>query len=102
MRMQLSATAAAVALALAGAAALAAEELTEQQAVAIAAAQTKSQCSSSTPCNFKSRRQDGKWYVLVQYTRRASAGAPPTPYPGGHTTFVISDAGTIEKTLPGR
>lgn len=77
-------------------------EASEQQALGVAAAAAAKQCTTSTPCTYQARRRDGQWYVLVQFTRRASPDADPLPYPGGHELVVVDDAGQVVRIQPGR
>jgi hypothetical protein len=76
--------------------------LTQTQAVRIAKAATKKECSRSLPCTYDARRKGTRWYVFVEFTRRNSPSEPPYAYPGGHEIVVVDDQGKIVEVMPGQ
>ena len=72
------------------------------QASAIQAAKryTKAQCTD-TPCNYRARREGKQWNVWVEFTKRASPGAAPKPYPGGHVILYFDAEGSLVRRIQG-
>ena len=69
--------------------------LDRERAIEVAKRQVESKCSPTTPCAFTAKLEKDKWYVRVEFTRRASPNAKPLPYPGGHAIFIINPSGKV-------
>jgi len=69
--------------------------LDRERAIDVAKREVQSKCSPATPCTFTAKLEKDKWYVRVEFTRRASPNAKPLPYPGGHAIFIINPTGKV-------
>jgi len=75
--------------------------LDKSGAIEVAKREVKSHCTATTPCTFEAKSEKGNWYVRVQFTKRNSPQEKPSPYPGGHATFIINQSGKVIGRMEG-
>jgi hypothetical protein len=80
---------------------LSASALDRAGAIDAAKQQVKDRCTTTTPCTFDAKPQEGNWHVRVQFTKRNSPQEKPLPYPGGHAIFIVNQTGKVIGRMEG-
>ena len=71
-------------------------------AIDAAKRQVRNKCTDETPCTFTAKLESNKWYVRVEFTKRAAPQAKPLPYRGGHAIFVFDQSGKVVGRIEGQ
>jgi hypothetical protein len=75
--------------------------LDKDGAIEAAKRQTKTKCTSRTPCTFAAKMENNKWYVHVEFTKQNSPQEKALPYPGGHAIFIFDQTGQVVGRMEG-
>jgi hypothetical protein len=73
----------------------------EASAIAAAKRYTKARCTTSTPCEFRARREGKQWNVFVEFTRRSNPREIAQKYPGGHVILYFNQQGQLVRRIEG-